>query len=116
MTTEVDKSRYLADSNPPVCSLRIGDSFKALTRQEKLYAHYISQANWAGGRIIQRQTTPTAERLCDLVMALFSAEKGKMADLASLRAKSGISDEDWNELLAYSAQVGVSSRVSQRAS
>ncbi|KAL7340779.1 aflatoxin-detoxifizyme [Rhodotorula toruloides] len=105
MTTQVDKSRYLADSNPPVCSLRIADSFKALTREEKLYAHYISQASWAGGRIIQRQTTPTAERLCDLVIATFSAAKGKAADLEALKAKSGVSDEDWNELLAYSAQV-----------
>ncbi|BGP32071.1 hypothetical protein JCM10296v2_003850 [Rhodotorula toruloides] len=105
MTTQVDKSRYLADSNPPICSLRIADSFKALTSQEKLYAHYLSQASWAGGRIIQRQTTPTAERLCDLVIATFSAEKGKVADLAALKAKSGVNDVDWNELLAYSAQV-----------
>ncbi|BGP24644.1 hypothetical protein JCM10295v2_003562 [Rhodotorula toruloides] len=105
MTTQVDKSRYLADSNPPVCSLRIFESYKALTREEKLYAHYISQASWAGGRIIQRQTTPTAEHLCDLVIATFSAEKGKVADLAALKAKSGVNDEDWTELLAYSAQV-----------
>ncbi|GAA5906487.1 hypothetical protein JCM5296_003782 [Sporobolomyces johnsonii] len=99
--------RFLADRDPPVCSLKIADTFKALTNEEKLYSHYLSEASWAGGRIIMRQTTFHAERLFDLVVGTFSAATNpkKLADLAKIKNKSGVSDEEWNEVLAYCAQV-----------
>ncbi|TNY19974.1 peptidase family M49-domain-containing protein [Rhodotorula diobovata] len=99
--------RYLADKAPPVCSLNIADSFKALTKQEKLYSHYLSDASWAGARIIMRQTSAASEKLFDLLVATFSsaADPTKLANLAQLKHKSGVSDEDWDAVLAYAAQV-----------
>ncbi|KPV75592.1 uncharacterized protein RHOBADRAFT_26952 [Rhodotorula graminis WP1] len=99
--------RYLADKAPPVCSLTIADSFKALTRQEKLYSHYLSEASWAGARIVMRQTTAHSEKLFDLLVATFSsaADPTKLADLQQLKKKSGVSDNDWDAVLAYAAQV-----------
>jgi hypothetical protein len=50
--------RFYADKDAPFCSLNASKSFKLLTQKEKLYAHYVGQASWAGARIIQGQWTP----------------------------------------------------------
>ena len=72
--------------------------------KEKKYAHYIGQASWAGARIIQEQTTPQARKLYDLLILTFSQD-GKLADLEKLKQQSGVSDEDWSNLLQYTTQV-----------
>ena len=74
--------------------------------KEKLYAHYIGQASWAGARIIQEQWTPQALKLYDLLILTFS-ENGKLADLEALGEKSGLSSEDFDQVLYYSSQVSV---------
>lgn len=79
---------------------------------EKKYAHYVGQASWAGARIIQEQTTPHARKLYDLLILTFS-ENGKLADLARLKVQSGVSDEDWDNLLQYTTQVKVLSDCSK---
>ncbi|GAA5989450.1 hypothetical protein JCM10908_000478 [Rhodotorula pacifica] len=110
-TAAANKERFLADKAQglPVCSLNIAESFKQLTKQEKNYAHYMSAASWAGARIIMRQTTPHAEKLFDLLIATFStassAGSAKLAALDELKSKAGVSDSDWADVLAYSAQV-----------
>ncbi|GAA5907639.1 dipeptidyl-peptidase III [Sporobolomyces salmoneus] len=107
MVSQADQ-RYLADKAPPVCSLQIKDSFSNLTKEEKLYSHYISKACWSGGRIIMRQTTDTAEQLCDLIISTFGASDqapNKLGDFGQLKSKSGVTQEDWEGTLAYCAQV-----------
>ncbi|KAK4705199.1 dipeptidyl-peptidase III, partial [Phenoliferia sp. Uapishka_3] len=99
--------RYLCDVNPPVCSLNIKPAFDALTKQEKLYSHHLSQACWAGGRIIARQTSPSSEKIFDLIIAVFSSsgDKTKLADVGKMEKESGVGKEDWEGVLAYCAQV-----------
>lgn len=67
----------------------------------------MSEASWAGARIIMRQNTLHAEKLFDLLIATFSsrADPAKLASLSALKTKSGVSDDDWADLLAYAAQV-----------
>lgn len=96
--------RFLADKAPPICRVEVAKSFSQLTTKEKLYAHYIGQASWAGARIIQEQWTPQALRLYDLLILTFSSN-GKLADLDALSQKSGISHEDFEQVLQYSSQV-----------
>ena len=43
-------------------------------------------------------------KLYDLLVLTFS-ENGKLADLDALRAKSGVSAEEWDDLLQYTSQV-----------
>ena len=76
------------------------------SNKEKFYAHHITQAAWAGARIIQGQWTPYAERLFDLLILTFS-HGGKIADLESLKRKSALSDQAWDDLLQYTIQVSV---------
>ena len=41
----------------------------------------------------------------DLLVLTFS-DDGKFANLENLKSKSGLGDEDWENLLQYSSQVG----------
>ena len=72
--------------------------------KEKLYAHYIGEASWAGARIIQGQWTPQATSLYDLLILTFSTN-GKLADLGTLKTKSGVSEQAFEDLLQYTTQV-----------
>lgn len=56
------------------------------------------------------QTTSESEIIFNLVIALFSSSqiKGKMTNLSQLKEKSGLNDEDWENVLSYSAQVSYS--------
>ncbi|KAG8924473.1 hypothetical protein FRC02_010405 [Tulasnella sp. 418] len=105
-TAEISRSRFLADRDPPICSMEVDKSFALLTPKEKLYAHFISKASWAGVRIIQGQWTTYAQELYDLLILVFS-QKGakKITDLESLKKRSGVSDEDWILVIEYTAQV-----------
>ncbi|KAH9854917.1 aflatoxin-detoxifizyme [Lenzites betulinus] len=96
--------RFLADRAAPYCSLSVAKSFGLLSSKEKKYAHYVGQASWAGARIIQGQWTPQAQKLYDLLILTFS-ENGKLADLEALQQRSGVSAEDWEDLLQYTGQV-----------
>ncbi|KIJ11450.1 hypothetical protein PAXINDRAFT_171775 [Paxillus involutus ATCC 200175] len=96
--------RYLADKTPPICRVEVAKSFAQLTAKEKLYAHYVGEASWAGARIIQGQWTPQATKLYDLLILTFSTN-GKLVDLDALKSKSGVSQQDFDELLQYTSQV-----------
>ncbi|EIN07382.1 aflatoxin-detoxifizyme [Punctularia strigosozonata HHB-11173 SS5] len=98
--------RFLADRDAPLCSLNIAKSFGQLTKEEKLYAHYVGQASWAGARIIQGQWTPQAEKLYDLLVLTFADQsRAKLADLEKLKAGAKLSEDEWNDLLQYTIQV-----------
>ncbi|KAI0798039.1 aflatoxin-detoxifizyme [Abortiporus biennis] len=96
--------RFLADRSSPFCSLDVAKAFQQLSSKEKKYAHFVGQASWAGARIIQGQWTPQAQKLYDLLILTFSDNK-KLADLEALKTKSGVSSEEWEDLLQYSSQV-----------
>jgi dipeptidyl-peptidase III len=82
-------------------SLIIADSFSS---KEQKYAHYLTQASWAGARIIQGQWTPQAEKLYDLLILTFSAD-GHLCDLEKLQQQAGVSPSEWEDLLQYASQV-----------
>lgn len=67
----------------------------------------MTQASWAGARIIMEQTTFHAQRLHDLVVATFASDHDsrKLADLDAMKKRSQVSDEDWADSVSYAAQV-----------
>ena len=59
MTT--DLSQFVFPNDTPVAILDCTEAFAGLTDQEKLYAHYLAQASFAGGLIVLVQvSTPSA--------------------------------------------------------
>ena len=63
----------------PISVLECSEAFQLLTKEEKLYAHYLSKASWAGGPIATIQTSQEAPKILSLFLALFS--NIKLADL-----------------------------------
>ncbi|KAG9119110.1 hypothetical protein FRC07_006039, partial [Ceratobasidium sp. 392] len=105
-TTVVNAARFLADQNPPLCSLAVKDSFALLSDKEKLYTHWVGAASWAGARIVQEQWTPEAQALYDFLILVFSAhDKPSLGDLSDLKSKANLNDAEWTQLLEYVAQV-----------
>jgi len=47
-----DTSQFVLPNDQPVVSLDCDEAFNALSNQEKLYAHHLSQASWTGGLIV----------------------------------------------------------------
>jgi dipeptidyl-peptidase III len=110
MTAGLDVSIFLADAAPPFCSVEVAPNFPVGREGEAVYTLYLSgnpdlpfrprvhcflymarQTNWAGARIIQGQWTSYA----NLLIIAFSAEQGRLADLESLKNRSGVSDQAW---------------------
>ena len=75
--------------------------------KEKAYAHFVGQASWAGARIIQGQWTPQAQKLYDLLILIFS-DHGHIGDTEGLKQKSGVTEEEWEDILQYTSQVRAS--------
>ena len=73
--------------------------------KEKAYAHYVGQASWYGARIILAQQAPHMEKLYDFIIALFTTPNGTTVDLEALKASSGVSADDWEDILQYTIQV-----------
>jgi dipeptidyl-peptidase-3 len=71
-------TRYFADENPPFSRLEARKFFDTLSDKEKKYAHYMSRASFEGTRIIITQTNPNAIGIYDLILELFTDEKGDM--------------------------------------
>lgn len=92
---------YFADAPPSVVRLEIAKHFEALTDKQKRYAHFISQASFAGNRIVLRQVSPEAESIYDFIIALHKSSGG---DWKALAEKAGVSEADLNSFLEYAAQ------------
>ncbi|KIM87068.1 hypothetical protein PILCRDRAFT_815526 [Piloderma croceum F 1598] len=103
--TNFEMEPFLADREAPLCSLNVVKSFEQLSSKEKKYTHYLAEASWAGARIIQGQTTPQAQDIYDLLISIFSDDKGQLCNLETLREHAGLSEREWEELLQYTAQV-----------
>lgn len=56
----------------PISVLECSEAFQLLSKEEKLYAHYLSKASWAGGPIATIQTSPEAPKILELILALFA--------------------------------------------
>ncbi|KAH7312542.1 peptidase family M49 [Stachybotrys elegans] len=68
-------------SNVSIRSLTCGDAFHQLTRQERLYAHHLSRAAWAGSAITQRQVSPESPHIVDLILELHRSCHGDWSQL-----------------------------------
>ncbi|KAL8283979.1 hypothetical protein RQP46_005092 [Phenoliferia psychrophenolica] len=72
-----------------------------------LYSHHLSQACWAGARIVSRQTSPSSETIFDLIISTFSSAKDptKLSEVEAHKKASRVTEEEWEGVLAYCAQV-----------
>ncbi|KAH9048108.1 aflatoxin-detoxifizyme [Lactarius hengduanensis] len=102
MPSALAAERFLTDRNAPIVSLQIDAVFAQL--REKKYAHFLSEASWAGARIILGQWTPYTEKLFDLLILVFG-ENGTITNVDTLKEKSGLSTDEWERILEFASQV-----------
>lgn len=70
----------IADRDAPILRISVKDFFPLLTKQEQLYAHYMSKASHAGTRIVLRQVSHESESIYDTLLYVHSQLNGKYPD------------------------------------
>lgn len=97
----IDTTLYMLPNNQPVVMLDCDTAFKSLTQNEKLYAHYLSQAAWNGGLIVLIQTSLESPLIFALLHKIYLAEPIDELKDASVRA--GITEDDFTvgKVFAY---------------
>lgn len=91
--------QFIIPNKTPIVQLECSTAFQKLSDKEKKYAHYLSQAGWAGGLICLLQTSPEAPLIFSLVLKLFKAESTEDLQKKALEKVAGLSAEEFQVCL-----------------
>lgn len=96
-------SEHIIENHTPVVELDCKPAFERLTKQERLYAHYLSKSSWIGSLITLYQTSKESPVIFTLFNRIFSKEH--LPQLKDLAISVGFTDNDWSALLVYVSSI-----------
>uniref|UniRef100_A0A1B6CRG2 Dipeptidyl peptidase 3 n=1 Tax=Clastoptera arizonana TaxID=38151 RepID=A0A1B6CRG2_9HEMI len=99
MTTVKD---HILPNDQPIVDLECETAFNALTDKEKLYAHYLSQAAWAGSFITALQTSPESPLILELLLRVVSTQSIEDFKKSALNV---VSESDFTAFLVYTSGI-----------
>ncbi|KAI9339804.1 peptidase family M49-domain-containing protein [Zopfochytrium polystomum] len=109
---ETTRLLHACDANLPLTRLVVKQHFDALSDDEKLYAHWIAKASWAGARVIAGQASHHSNSLVQMFLDVFSAPRNgadttppHIRDMEAYKAATGLSDAAWKQFLEYAVSV-----------
>ncbi|XP_072101870.1 dipeptidyl peptidase 3 [Mobula birostris] len=96
-------SQYILPNDIGISLLDCQDAFQLLSKEEKLYAHYVSRASWYGGLVVLLQTSPESPAIYVLLQKLFKAQP--VNELQETATAVGMTPEEYQAFLVYAAGV-----------
>ena len=93
---------HTTPQNVPVLKLDAKAAFESLTKQEKLYAHWMSEASWWGALITFEQLSAESPRLLELFQRLYRHHPVALRQAAQ---HAGVTDTELADLETYAARV-----------
>ena len=94
-TAVMSNSQFIIPNDVPIVNLECSTAFNGLTAKEKLYAHYLTRASWAGGLICLFQTSPESPGIFLLLQKLFKAETVEELKQRSMKAVEGLVENEF---------------------
>eukprot|EP00061_Rhincodon_typus_P003373 g19931.t1 len=86
-------SQYILPNDIGISVLDCQNAFRLLSKEEKLYAHYISRASWYGGLVVLLQTSPESPAIYVLLQKLFRAQP--LSELQESATAIGMTSEEY---------------------
>ena len=84
-----------------VQNLRFKEAWGQLSDNEKNYAYYLSRSSWAGAKMVLHQICYEGPILFCMLQLYF--QDGQFDDLREKAIEGGVSGEEYEQFLAYSA-------------
>lgn len=103
----MSNSLHITPKAVPYYALNVREPFKELSTKQRLYAHYMLQASWAGFSVCAKQVSPESHSIINSLFELFSSQPSVQAfrEMVKQHGVATYDEEEFDAFLDYAAMV-----------